>query len=448
VKLRLYNTLSRKVEIFEPIDPNNVRMYVCGPTVYDRAHLGNARPAVVFDTLYRVLHLLHTNVTYVRNITDIDDKIYDAAIRNGRTVNELTEQTAKWYHDDIASLNVLPVSVEPRATEHIKDIIEFIGELVAGGSAYVSDGHVYFDVNSFGSYGALSNKNVGELIRGARVDVSESKRNPLDFVLWKPIDERFNLGWESPWGVGRPGWHIECSAMSRKYLGDHFDIHGGGIDLVFPHHENEIAQSCALSKRNVMANYWIHNGHLNINGEKMSKSSGNFFTVHDLLQKYDGEVIRMALLMTHYSAPQNFSYDILEQAKNILDHWYSSVRAAPENQAAGLVEGLVPEVLEALLNDLNTPLAITILSGIKDKCDGRFVSTCRRLLGIMMKHPDEWFCDVTAEQKAWINSKISERAWAKKAGDYAKADEIRNELLERGIVIEDTKDGSIWKTKN
>jgi cysteinyl-tRNA synthetase len=445
VRLRLYNTLSRKLEPFEPIDPKNVRMYVCGPTVYDRAHLGNARPAVVFDVLYRVLRALYGNVTYVRNITDVDDKIYNASVEMGVSVQELTERTIEMYHEDIAALNVMPVDIEPRATEHISDIIEFVGELISNGSAYISNDHVYFDVSSFCRYGALSNKNIDDLVNGARVEVSELKRNPLDFVLWKPIDDRFNLGWNSPWGTGRPGWHIECSAMSRKYLGDRFDIHGGGIDLVFPHHENEIAQSCALSKQNAMANYWIHNGHLNIDGAKMSKSAGNFFTVNDMLQKYDGEVIRMALLMTHYSSPQNFSVNTLNQAKSILDHWYSSIRSTNIIETSEII----PDVLDALLDNLNTPLAISILGRARESgaLDSRFVATCRSLLGVMMKDPEDWFCNVSNEQREWINTKIAERTEAKKNKDYATADAIRNELLERGITIEDTKDGSTWKAK-
>jgi cysteinyl-tRNA synthetase len=445
VKLKLYNTLTRKLEPFEPIDSGNVRMYVCGPTVYDRAHLGNARPAVVFDVLYRILRRLYERVMYVRNITDIDDKIYAASISMGISVSELTERTIKMYHEDVARLNVLHADVEPRATEHVDDIIEFIGELIEGSNAYIANGHVYFDVSSFKKYGALSNKNTDDLIKGARVEVSDFKNNPLDFVLWKPIDDRFNFGWDSPWGTGRPGWHIECSAMSRKYLGNHFDIHGGGIDLIFPHHENEIAQSCALSKQNAMANYWIHNGHLSINGTKMSKSIGNSITVNDLLQKYDGDVIRMALLMTHYQSPQNFGVDALNNAKNILDHWYLSVRSEPVVET----DEVIPEVLDALLDNVNTPLAISTLCRIRreSSSDNRFVSTCRKLLGVMTKDPDEWFCKASNSQKQWIDSKILERLKAKERKDYDTADAIRNELLERGIIIEDTKNGSTWKTK-
>ncbi|MDR3224418.1 MAG: cysteine--tRNA ligase [Holosporales bacterium] len=440
MKLRLYNTLSKKLDFFKPIDEGNVRMYVCGPTVYDRAHLGNARPAVVFDVLYRLLKTLYRKVTYVRNITDIDDKIYNSAIEKGIGISELTEKTIEMYHDDVTKLNVLPVDIEPRATNHIEDIIDFIDKLIANDSAYISEGHVYFDVSSFARYGALSKKNLDELINGTRVEISDFKRNSLDFVLWKPIDDKFNFGWKSPWGVGRPGWHIECSAMAMKYLGEHFDIHGGGIDLVFPHHENEMAQSCALSNEQSMANYWLHNGHLNIEGIKMSKSLGNFFTVNELLKKYDGEVIRMAFLMTHYSAPQNFSLDVLEQAKSVLDHWYTITRDTepiPE-------DGAIPEVLDALLDDMNTPRAIAILSSVKT-VDTRFVNTCRDFLGILTKGSDGWFCKVSDEKKEWINVKIAERAKAKCERDYAMADAIRNELFDNNIILEDTKDGTIWK---
>ena len=451
MKLKLYNTLSGKLEEFNPIDENNIRMYVCGPTVYDRAHLGNARPAVVFDTLYRILQKLYGNVTYVRNITDVDDKIYKAASEKNISIKELTEETTKMYHADMEALGVLPVTIEPKATEHIKDIIKFIEGLVSEGNAYVSNNHVYFDVSSFKDYGKLSKKNMEDLISGARVEISESKRNPLDFVLWKPIDERFNLGWDSPWGVGRPGWHIECSAMSRKYLGEIFDIHGGGADLIFPHHENEIAQTCALTRKNKMANFWIHNGHLNINGTKMSKSLGNFLTVHELLEKFDGEVIRLTFLMTHYAAPMNFSFDGLSQAKNILDRWYNSVR----NLKIQRTPEIFQDVFETLLDDMNTPKAISILSSKVDEINRSqnlefasiFVNTCQTILGIMKKSADDWFCCVDCEKKDWIEKKIQERQDAKKSRDYAKADAIRNELSRCGILIEDTKDGTTWKTK-
>ncbi len=456
MKLRLYNTLSGKLEDFDPIDPNHVRMYVCGPTVYDRAHIGNARPAVVFDVLYRLLRHMYPKVTYVRNITDIDDKIYKAAQEKGVSIQELTLNTTRMYHDDMSALNVLDVDVEPKATEHVPDIIKFIENLIRNGKAYVSDGHVYFSVESYAEYGKLSKKNTDDLLSGARIEVSESKRNPLDFVLWKPIDERFNFGWDSPWGKGRPGWHIECSVMSSKYLGRTFDIHGGGIDLVFPHHENEIAQSCVIDPEKPMAMYWIHNGHLNVNGVKMSKSLGNFFTVNELLQKYDGEVIRLSFLMTHYSAPQNFSHEALDMAKNILDRWYNAIRFQVSDNDIVQSEEIHEEVLDALKDNLNTPKAISILSNIVDEINKareksgialKFVSTCRKLLGIMQKTPEQWFCEIQdLEFTKWIENKIKERCIAKQNKNYAEADKIRTELLNKGIAIEDTKDGkTIWK---
>lgn len=451
MNLKLYNTLSGKLEEFNPIDPNHIKMYVCGPTVYDRAHLGNARPAVVFDVLYRILKKIYKKVTYVRNITDVDDKIYKTALEKKIDIFDLTKKTIEMYHEDVGSLNVLPVDIEPLATEHIFDMISFIEKLVHNKNAYVSNGHVYFDVSSFKNYGALSKKNMDDLISGARIEVSEFKKNPLDFVLWKPIDENFNFGWDSPWGKGRPGWHIECSAMSLRYLGENFDIHGGGIDLVFPHHENEIAQSCAINCEKTMANYWVHNGHLNINGVKMSKSLGNFFTVNELLKKFDGEVIRMAFLMSHYRSPQNFSLDSLNQAKNILDRWYNAIRDIKFDKT----EKISHDVFEALIDDMNTPKAISILCEMVDRINKEsdkteiasiFVNTCQSILGIIMKDPKDWFCCVEDCKKCWIEEKIKERNEAKKSKDYAKADSLRSELLEKGIIIEDTKDGTTWKT--
>lgn len=451
MKLRLHNTLSRKIEEFIPIDRNNVRMYVCGPTVYDRAHLGNARPAVVFDILYRILLKLYDRVTYVRNITDVDDKIYNASIENAITISDLTTQTTEMYHSDMTALNVLPVTIEPKATEHVTVMIEFIEGLVSLGNAYVVNGHVYFDINSFENYGQLSKKNMNDLISGARIAVSENKKNPLDFVLWKPVDDKFDFGWDSPWGKGRPGWHIECSAMSQKYLGEIFDIHGGGTDLIFPHHENEIAQSCALTHKKSMANYWIHNGHLNINGEKMSKSLGNFLTVHELLQDFRGEVIRLAFLSTHYRAPMNFCINSLEQAQSILDRWYTSIREIeiiPTNK-------IFDDVLEALMDDMNSPLAISILCTKVDELNKKkdagfasiFVNTCQTLLGIMYTKVCDWFCCVDSKKRDWIEQKIQERNVAKKNRDFIRADAIRFELLQSCIVIEDTKNGTIWKIK-
>ena len=451
MNLRIFNTLSGKLEDFVPIDKDNVRMYVCGPTVYDRAHLGNARPAVVFDVLYRILKRLYKNITYVRNITDVDDKIYKASIEKNISIKDLTETNIKMYHHDMEQLNVLPVTNEPRATEHIDEIIEFIKNLVETNHAYISNNHVYFDIDSIDSYGQLSKKNINDLISGARIEVSGNKKNPLDFVLWKPIDEKFNFGWESPYGIGRPGWHIECSAMSKKYLGNTFDIHGGGSDLIFPHHENEIAQTCALTNCHTMANYWIHNGHLNINGMKMSKSLGNFLSVNELLKNFNGEVIRLAFLMSHYRSPMNFSFEGLNQAKSILDKWYNSIIGIELFKTEDVFE----DVFDAIADDLNTPKALSILCTKVDEINKTknvdvasiFVNTCRELLGIMHLSTSDWFCCVSNEKREWIEKKIKARNTAKEECNFAIADAIREELLTHKIILDDTKDGTIWKIK-
>ena len=456
MQLKIYNTLSRKIETFVPIDANNIRMYVCGPTVYDRAHIGNARPAVVFDMLYRILKKLYPKVVYVRNITDIDDKIYQAALAKNISISDLTQEMTTFYHNDIAALSVLPVDIEPYATHHIDDMIKLIEKLVANKNAYCLNKHVFFDVDSFEHYGNFSKKNQDEQISGARVAVDDMKKNPKDFVLWKPIDDNFAIGWESPWGCGRPGWHIECSAMSLKYLGEVFDIHGGGIDLIFPHHENEIAQSCAISNTKTMAKYWIHNGHLNVSGVKMSKSLGNVKTIQDLLQKFDGEVIRLAFLMSHYAAPMNFSENILENAKNILDRWYGAIR---ELDVAFDDAEVSDHVFENLLNDMNSPAAICALHEMVDKVNkasdlsekkkiaSLFVNTCRNIFGLLLKSTNDWFCTCDDSEKQWIEEQIVRRAEYKKAKNFAKADDVRNVLLQRNILIEDTKDGTIWKNK-
>ncbi|MDR2667102.1 MAG: cysteine--tRNA ligase [Holosporales bacterium] len=449
--LKIYNTLSGQLERFVPIDKNNVKMYICGPTVYDRAHIGNARSAVVFDVLYRILKALYNdNVTYVRNITDIDDKIYNAAIERNITVSQLTSSTIKMYHEDMDRLNILPVNIEPRATEHIQDIIFFIEKLIKNDNAYVTENHVYFDISSVQNYGAFSKKRIEELIAGERVEISDLKRGPLDFVLWKPIDDKMNFGWESPWGIGRPGWHIECSAMSKKYLGEVFDIHGGGIDLVFPHHENEIAQSCAISGQKFMANYWIHNGHLNVDGTKMSKSIGNFYTLNDLLAEYNGEVIRMAFLMTHYSSPMNFNFEALRQSKTVLDRWYTAIRDVQLCSSNGVSN----EIFDVLCDNMNTSRALSLLNEIvaeinktqnKREIVTIFVNTCQKFLGLMMNTPNDWFCNIEEKKKVWIESKIHERETAKKNKNYVEADSIRAELEKNRILLEDTIHGTTWK---
>lgn len=442
-KLKLYNTLNNKLEDFIPINENSVGMYVCGPTVYNRAHIGNARPAVVFDVLYRVLKYLYGNVKYVRNITDVDDKIYKTAKSRNISISELTQETTILYHKDIQELNVLPVDIEPKATEHINDIIEFIQRIIDSGSGYISNNHVYFDITSYDNYGILSNKELDDLINGSRIEVSQNKRHPGDFVLWKPVDNEFPIGWDSPWGKGRPGWHIECSTMSYQYLGAKFDIHGGGCDLIFPHHENEIAQSYSANKE-VMANYWIHNGHVMINCVKMSKSLGNVCTVRDILDDFNGEVIRLALLMTHYRSPLNFCIDLLKQSKNILDKWYQAII----DKEIVNTDEVDENILNSLLDDLNTPQAIyNISSAMKNNENINIVvNTCRKILGILNKDPNEWFHESNLNEN-WILEQIELRAQAKKNKDYKEADIIRNKLLEKGIILEDSKDGTRWKKK-
>ena len=447
--MKLYNTLTHQLEEFIPLDKNNIRMYVCGPTVYDRAHVGNARPAVIFDILYRVLQSQFNCVTYVRNITDIDDKIYKTSNAIGIDISKLTSQTTDMYHEDIVALNVKKVDIEPRATAHIRDIIEFIKRIVQNGYAYQANGHVYFDTSADKEYGRLAD--IKNRISGARIDISDNKRNPMDFVLWKPVSATFPIGWDSPWGKGRPGWHIECSAMSCKYLGQQFDIHGGGSDLIFPHHENEIAQSYAVSNR-IMAKYWIHNGHVLINGTKMSKSLGNFYTVHDLLAEFPGEVMRLALMLTHYRSPINFTKNLLLTAQNILNNWYSVIRY---NYVCGTE--INQEVLTDLSNDLNTPKAIASMYKIVNKIKQgenhlipTFVNTAQSLLGLLQANPEDWFKRRTGNNidTGFIEKEIKRRELAKANKDYITADAIRANLIKLGISLQDTPSGTKWKNEH
>jgi cysteinyl-tRNA synthetase len=425
-------------------------MYVCGPTVYNEPHIGNARPAVVFDVLYRLLKKLYNNVTYVRNITDVDDKIYQKALQENTSIKNITAKYTEIYHDDMKSLNVLLPDIQPKATEHIQEMISLIDKLVKNGNAYISEKHVYFDVLSYNDYGTFSRKNLDDLVAGSRINVSSFKKNPLDFVLWKPIDENFKVGWESPWGIGRPGWHIECSAMSLKYLGEEFDIHGGGIDLIFPHHENEIAQSCVISKRKTMAKYWIHNGHVNVNDVKMSKSIGNSLTIRDVLQKYDGEVIRTAFLLSHYSSPMNFNDETQKQAKKMLDRWYRTISNIEFIDGFNVIS---TSILGSLLDNLNTPKVISVISDIIDSLNKKFdnyianvlVYSARELLGILENEPSEWLHKTDQSQIDEINDLISERNLAKSQGKYSIADAIRANLLKMGIVLEDTNEGTTWR---
>jgi len=447
--LSLYNTLTRKKEIFTPADPQNVRMYVCGPTVYDRPHLGNARSVVVYDVLFRLLRHIYgeEHVKYVRNITDVDDKINAAAKANGEPISELTKRVTSWFHEDMAALNCLPPTIEPRATAHIAEMIAIIEKLIAGGHAYEdkTTGHVLFRVNSFAEYGALSGRKLEDLIAGARVEVESYKENAGDFVLWKPAvagDDASSV-FQSPWGAGRPGWHIECSAMSSKYLGDDFDIHGGGADLMFPHHENEIAQSrCSSGLHSHFAKYWVHNGFLTVNGEKMSKSLGNFTTVKDVLDKgVRGEVVRFALLSAKYNEPLDWNEKLLHDAKLTLDKWY---RSGIRDSGFGIREEKIKPFLAALNDDLNTPKAISLMH----EAEPQDLLAMAKMLGFLQQSPEEWFKGgaVGGSDNLAIEPQIDERIAAKKAKNWAKADEIRKKLADGGILLEDKPDGTTdWR---
>jgi cysteinyl-tRNA synthetase len=455
--LQIYNTASRRKEVFRPIDKQHVRMYVCGPTVYDFAHIGNARPVVVFDVVYRLLKRLYPDVIYVRNITDVDDKINARAKEIGEDIRTLTERTARQFREDVAALGALDPDVEPRATEHIAEMIAIISELLDKGYAYHEDGHVLFHVPSMPNYGSLSGHSRDELIAGARVEVAPYKRDPADFVLWKPSETSLP-GWDSPWGRGRPGWHIECSAMSMKYLGDSFDIHGGGRDLIFPHHENELAQSRCAHPGSQFAKYWMHNGFLMAEGEKMSKSLGNFYTIHELLQEFPGEAIRLALLQTHYRQPLDFTKDNLRQAKHMLDRFYAALRAV-----AGIAPAEVKAdaVIAALEDDINTPLALAALhAALSDLNKAETDAEKARLKGILLdggavlsllqQGPEAWLrgrADGGAGlSDAEIEGLIARRAAARKAKDFAEADRIRAMLAENGVILEDKPDGTtIWR---
>ncbi|WP_316861237.1 cysteine--tRNA ligase [uncultured Cohaesibacter sp.] len=444
VQLSLYNTLTKQKEIFKPIDADNVRMYVCGPTVYDTAHIGNARPVVVFDMLFRLLRHLYgaDHVTYVRNITDVDDKINARAAERGISIRELTDETTARYHADMDALGAMRPTIEPRATEHIEDMLKMIGTLIDKGHAYAAEGHVLFAVDSMKNYGELSGRSVDDMIAGARVEVAPYKRNPMDFVLWKPSKEG-EPRWPSPWGEGRPGWHIECSAMSEKHLGELFDIHGGGIDLTFPHHENEIAQSCCTHGNDRMANVWMHNGFVQVEGEKMSKSLGNFTTVHDLIDHYPGEAIRLALLTTHYAKPFNWTADGVKEAKKTLDQWYALTAdvEASEPDAA---------VVAALSDDLNTPKAIAELHGLRSKAQGgdkaaaaSLKASLQQLIGVLGQDPEEWANWRAASagdvDDAAIQALVDERLEARNNKDFAKSDELRDKLAEMGVSLKDSK---------
>jgi cysteinyl-tRNA synthetase len=453
--LSLYNTLIRRQEPFAPLDPANVRMYVCGPTVYDRAHIGNARPVVVFDVLYRLLKRLYPHVTYVRNITDVDDKIMAAAKERGISIHRLTADTTAMFHADMAALGALPPDVEPRATQHIPQMIRMIEELILSGHAYAAESHVLFHVPSMPTYGKLSRRSLKEMIAGARVEVAPYKKDPADFVLWKPSTPD-QPGWESPWGRGRPGWHIECSAMSEAHLGETFDIHGGGLDLIFPHHENEIAQSVCAHHGKPFVRVWLHNGFLSVNGEKMSKSLGNFFTVRELLEKAPGEAIRLCLLSAHYRAPLDWTDEALGQARQALDRLYGALRPLGLGPASAAVQAAVQAALE---DDLNTPKAVAELhelAGRLNRASGAErdglaadLRAAGALLGLLQADPEAWFkwrseAD-TGLSDAAVEELIARRIEAKKARNFADADRIRNELKAKGVALEDTPQGTKWR---
>ena len=447
-KLQLTNSFTRKKETFNPINPKKISLYSCGPTVYDKPHVGNARTLVVFDMLFRILKLSYgQNVLYVRNITDVDDKIIEASKKNKKSINEITENITKIFHKDCESLNCLKPTKEPKATEHIKEMIEMTSSLIKKKFAYENEGHVYFSVASYKNYGKLSNKNLDELKSGSRIEVSNLKKDPMDFVLWKPSSAA-DPGWESPWGRGRPGWHLECSVMSEKYLGKTFDIHGGGLDLIFPHHENEIAQSCCNNSLDRLANYWVHNGFVTINKEKMSKSLGNVISISDAVSKYSGQVVRLALLSAHYSQPLDWNNDLLNQQKNTIDKWYNLYEETNEVD--------ISEISVSLFDDLNTPGFIAKLHELYNdaiKGDNKkkiiFNNACR-FLGLFNISKNEW----QNLKKRRLNisentilKKIDERAKAKKDGNFDLADKIRNDLFDQGILIEDQKEKTIWKFK-
>lgn len=456
--LNIYNTLTRRKEEFSPQDPDRVTMYVCGPTVYYYIHIGNARPAVIFDVLYRLLRRQYSTVVYARNITDVEDKINAAARENGEPIETLSARYTQAYHEDVAALNVLAPTLEPRATEHIEAMIRMIEALIERNHAYLAEGHVLFHVPSMKNYGRLSGRNRDDMIAGARVEVAPYKRDPADFVLWKPSSEDLP-GWPSPWGRGRPGWHLECSAMVETHLGRTIDIHGGGLDLVFPHHENEIAQSTCAHDGTEFVRYWMHNGYLTLTGEKMSKSLGNFFTVREILEQVPGEAVRFALLGGHYRQPMDWSPAVLSQARNGLDRLYNALRRVRNTPAADDVE-LPDAVLAALEDDLNTPVALSAVHAIANRLNksGAAEEIGRRkgelllageMLGILAQDPEDWFRWQARRSEgpsdADIQTLVDERRAARQARDFARADEIRDALTAAGVVLEDGAEGTRWR---
>ncbi|MFY2764576.1 cysteine--tRNA ligase [Arenimonas sp. MALMAid1274] len=454
MELRLYNNLHRQLEAFEPQDPRRVTMYVCGPTVYNYVHIGNARPPVVFGVLANLLRRRYPRLVYARNITDVDDKINHAARELGVPISRITDKYAAAYQDDMARLGVAPPDVVPYATAHIPQIIAMMGQLVESGHAYAAEGHVLFSVASFPDYGKLSRRDPEEMLAGARVEVAPYKRDPGDFVLWKPSPPDLP-GWDSPWGVGRPGWHIECSAMAATHLGETIDIHGGGVDLQFPHHENEIAQSTCAHGGQVFARYWLHNGMLNLGGAKMSKSVGNVYLVHDLLEQHPPEALRYALLSAHYRQPLDWSDALIEQSVRTLDRLYGTLRDLAD---VPVIEPMVPiEVESALCDDLNTPAALAELARIAGearKADSPLTRASLKaellgggkLLGLLQQPPAAWFGRGSVDgDDVRIQALVDERNAAKQARDFIRADAIRRQLASEGVLLEDTAQGVRWR---
>ncbi len=455
--LKLHNSLTRKKQVFTPIDPSHVRIYACGPTVYSYAHIGNARMAVVFDLLSNVLRTLYPKVTYVSNITDIDDKIITASQNSGEEISIITNKYTDIYNEDMASLGVSPPDIQPRATDHIPHMIKLIEELITNEHAYEADGHVLFDVPSFPAYGGLSGRNRDKEIAGARVEVASYKKDPADFVLWKPSSED-EPAWDSPWGYGRPGWHIECSAMAAEHLGLPFDIHGGGADLKFPHHENEIAQSCCThgdeNDLSSFAHYWVHNGFVTVDGEKMSKSLGNVVLAHDLIKEHQGETLRMTLLSAHYRQPLDWSEKAINQSKKNLDRIYQNLREIADVEVIENIT-LPKSIMAALCDDLNTPKAISELLALakqavetRDPILKSQIYAAGNVIGILQQNPDKWlgYCvSNNSIDTKHIESLLQQRCAAKKSKDFVLADQVRDELTQIGIAIEDTPNGTVWK---
>ena len=455
--LKIHNTLSGTKEVFAPVDKQHVRVYACGPTVYNFAHIGNARMAVANDLLIKVLRTQYNKVTYVSNITDIDDKIIDAANELNEPIQNLTTKYTKIYNEDMTYLNVSLPDVQPRATDHIDEMILIIKKLIENNNAYEKEGHVLFHVPSYSRYGVLSKRNRDEQIAGSRVEVAPFKKDPADFILWKPSPDPLP-GWDSPWGFGRPGWHLECSAMSEKTLGLPFDIHSGGMDLVFPHHENEIAQTCSLNKNHEpegFARFWFHNGFVNVEGEKMSKSIGNIRLVHDLKKQFSGEVLRLTLLSAHYRQPLNWTKEIIEQNSKMLDRFYRTLKDLQNIEISS--GSLSDEIMESLLDDLNTPKVLAQLNTLSNKLSSASneekiiiknnLIAAGKILGIMLGDPEVWlgYNQSLNPQKGEIEGLINQRNEARRDKDFKLADEIRDKLKQQGIEIEDTKSGTIWR---